>query len=92
MSEQNMAALLTDAERGRQAQELLESPLLAEAISVLKARYYTEWLATQPAEVEVRERLHNAATIVDEVNAHLRAVVGNGQIATAAIESLKKRR
>jgi len=92
MSEPNMEQLLTDAERGRQAKELLENPLLAEAVEVLKARYYAEWLATQPAETEVRERLHNAATIVDEVNAHLRAVLGNGKIATAAIDSMKKRR
>jgi len=92
MSEPNLPALLTDAERGRQATELLESPLLAEAISVLKERYFAEWLKSKPEEVEARERLHNAATIVDEVNAHLRAVVGNGQVATAAIEQLKKRR
>lgn len=92
MSEPNMEKLLTDAERGRQAAELLENPLFAEAIDKLKTRYYAEWLASKPEETEVRERLHNAATVVDEVNAHIRAVVGNGQIATAAIDSLKKRR
>jgi hypothetical protein len=92
MSEQNMAALLTDAERGRQARELLDSPLLVEAIDVLKARYYAEWLKSKPEEGAERERLHTAAVIVDDVNAHLRAVVGSGQIATSAIEQLKKRR
>jgi hypothetical protein len=78
-------------ERGRQAKALLDNPLLAESVEKLKQKYIDAWRQTTSDDVQGRERLYTAYGMVDQIFAHLRVVLGDGQIATQALEKLKRR-
>lgn len=79
------------SERGRQAKALLDNPLLAESVEKLKQHYIDAWRKTAFDDVQGRERLYTAYGMVDQIFAHLRVVLGDGQIAAQALEKLKRR-
>lgn len=89
MSERNP---YQDAQRGREAEELLENPMLAEAFDKIEASYMDEWRQSKLADIEERERLWLAIQVLSEVKRHLRVVVENGVIAKRDIDRIAGRR
>ena len=89
MSERNP---YQDAQRGREAEELLENPMLAEAFDKIEASYMDEWRQSKLADIEERERLWLAIQVLGEVKRHLRVVVENGVIAKRDIDRIAGRR
>lgn len=78
-------------DRGIQAKAILENPLVTESVEKLKQTYIEAWRRTAPEDVQGRERLYTAYGMVDQIFAHLRVVQGDGQVAAAAIDKLKRR-
>jgi hypothetical protein len=88
-------AVRSDAERGAQAERLLESDLLKEAFTALEAEYLNAWKATGARDTEARERLWQAFQIVGKVKTHLATVAANGNLAQkelAEIEAMGERK
>jgi hypothetical protein len=76
-------------ERGNQAKSLLENPLLGESAGKLKEKYFEAWRASSPEDIQGRERLFLAYGMVDQIYAHLRVLIGDGQIAAQQLDKLK---
>jgi hypothetical protein len=89
MSERNP---YQDAQRGREAEELLENPMLADAFDKIEASYMDEWRQSKLADIEERERLWLAIQVLGEVKRHLRVVVENGVVAKRDIDRIAGRR
>lgn len=89
MSERNP---YQDAQHGREAEELLENPMLAEAFDKIEAAYMDEWRQSKLPDLEGRERLWLAIQVLGEVKRHLRVVVENGVIAKRDIDRIAGRR
>jgi len=89
MSERNP---YQDAQRGREAEELLDNPMLAEAFDKIEAAYMDEWRQSKLPDLEERERLWLAIQVLGEVKRHLRVVVENGVIAKRDIDRIAGRR
>ena len=81
-----------DAQRGREAEELLENPMLADAFDKIEASYMDEWRQSKLADIEERERLWLAIQVLGEVKRHLRVVVENGVVAKRDIDRIAGRR
>jgi hypothetical protein len=64
-----------DVSRGKQAQSLLENPILTECFDTLRAEYLKAWEGTSARDTDARERLWQAVQIVGKVRTHLNGVV-----------------
>lgn len=76
-------------ERANQAKALLENPLLSECIAKLKEKYIEAWRISSPEDTAGRERLFLAHGLIDQIHAHLRVLIGDGQIAAQQLDKLK---
>lgn len=81
--------LLREQERGRRASELLEHPLLTEAIQSLRQEFQTAWINSPARDSEGRERLWHLVKLVDKFESYLKEVMMTGQMASAQIEERK---
>ncbi len=89
MDEKQEIELTRAAERGSQAQQLLDSELLTESFETLRTEYIDYWLKTHINDVAGRERLHQAIHIVGKVREHLQKIAANGRLATRDLSSIK---
>ena len=80
-----------DLERARHAAALLNNPLLDEILSTLKRTYVDDWLASEPRDIETRERLYLASRVVDDFSRELRIAVENGAITKAILKRKQER-
>ncbi len=82
-------AVRSDAERGAQAERLLNEPLLGEAFASLEAEFLNAWKATGARDTEARERLWQAFQIVGKVKTHLSTVAQRGTLARKELEEIE---
>ena len=75
--------------RALEAQRILESDVFKASVAELELEYLNEWRATLPEDVEARERLHMAISVLDEVQRHLRIVIQNGSLADDRLVRIK---
>lgn len=68
-------------ERGRQANDLLEHPLLKESFELIRTRYLSEWENSPARDSVGREKIWTYLKQLDAVKAHLTEVVTTGQMA-----------
>lgn len=78
--------LLLEAERARQAQDLIENPLFVEAVETYRQRLITEWTASPARDQEGRERLWLMQKTLDVVQQHLRELMETGKLASLQLE------
>ncbi len=83
-------ALRKQMEEGSQARRVLDDPAITKAFDLLQAEYYEAWKASASHEMDARERLWTAATIIGKVRSHLEQAVSDGKIAHAEIEALTR--
>jgi len=84
--------IATDIARAKRAALLIDDDMLKEAFASLEADYTKFWKATDARDTDARERIWLAMQVVGKVQAHLNAVIANGQIAQADLEQLKAER
>jgi len=68
--------------RGQQATELLNHPLMQEAISTLRSQYQAAWEASPARDKEGREELWKLLKTLGAVEGHLKQVIETGRMAT----------
>lgn len=74
-----------EIERGRQAKELLEHPLMVEAVQAIQSRLVQEWADSPVRDKEGREHIWRLQSALKAVMGHLRTTMESGEMA-----SLKK--
>lgn len=75
------------AERGHQAQLLLDNALLKETLSELDAEYHTAWRSAKT--VEAREDLHRYVKVLERISSDLLTVAQTGQLERARLKELE---
>lgn len=73
--------LRSEVERGRQATDLLEHPLMQEAFSLIEERYLTEWRNSPARDSAGREKIWTYLKQLEAVKAHLIEVMQTGKMA-----------
>lgn len=78
-----------DAEitRGHQARQLLENPLLVEALEAITNRYERSWRDSALSQSVLREEAYRMLSAVEEFKVHLTRFVETGKLATIAKET-----
>ncbi len=81
-----------DVQRAMQAEELLNNPMLSEALDSMEREYLAAWRASKLPDLEERERLWLAMQVLEQVRNHLRIVLENGVVARREIDRIAGRR
>ena len=72
---------MTEDEKLRRANALLNDPLFNEAFDVLKKDLLSRWEASGSPEVEARESIWLAMRLLDRIHAHITSIVETGRMA-----------
>ena len=72
---------MTEEEKLRRANALLNDPLFNEAFDVLKKDLLNRWEASGSPEVEARESIWLAMRLLDRIHAHITSIVETGRMA-----------
>ncbi len=78
------------ARRGRQAEELLDHPLLTEALAAMRSNCLSEWEKAPSRDVDGRERLWTMIKLIGLFEGHLKSYVTDGKFATEKLAKLEK--
>lgn len=70
--------------RGNQALQLLENPLLVEALEAIEKKYEDGWRNSQPSGVDKREKAYLMLHILSEFKQYLTRLVQTGKMAATA--------
>lgn len=81
--------LLAEQERGRQAAELLEHPLMKEAFSTIRQEFTQAWQNSPTRDQEGREKLWQLLKLTDRLESFLTETVTTGKMATMQIEEAR---
>jgi len=74
-----------------EAEIILNSETFKKSIENLKEEYISLWLASKGEDaIKERETLHNAISVLPEVERHLRIIIEKGKITNAQIQKLHK--
>ena len=71
---------MSNEQRETHAKRLLEDQLFVESFEVLKQQLVSEWMHTDPLEIDKREAIHLSIKLVDRLYAHIESVLETGQI------------
>jgi hypothetical protein len=74
---------LTDEQRARHANNLLQDELFIEAFEVLKEDLMSRWSHSGSTESEARESIWLAMRLLDRLEGHFKSIVETGQMAKA---------
>lgn len=81
--------LVEEESRGRQAKELLENPLLVQALSTMRAEFRQAWEASPARDTEGRERIWQLCKLLDRLELCLKETVTTGRMAEIQIEETR---
>lgn len=71
---------MNDSEiRAKNAEQLLENPLLNEALSEIQASATESWVKTKPDDTNERERLWMRVQVVVRLREELKNIIDNGR-------------
>ena len=78
--------LETEVERARQAREITEHPLWAEAFDAYRKRLMDEWAASPARDTDGREKLWLMVKTASAVERHLAEMLETGKLASIQLE------
>jgi hypothetical protein len=78
-----------EAQRGKQAQQIIENPIYAESFLDLEQQIIAQWRAARNA--EDREQLHQLLGLLSKTKAALESVMRSGQVAAAELSRKQSR-
>lgn len=78
--------------RQARAEALLRDEMLTGAFDSLKQEYVTRWLASQFTDTAGREKLYQAAIVIEQVRSHLVKIAADGRLAAKELEALEGQR
>ena len=76
--------------KSNEAELILNSETLQEALQNLKDEYINLWLLSIESDIEKRESFHRAIKLLPEVEKHLRILVEKGKITKSQLSRLHK--
>lgn len=76
--------------RARQAQRLLDDPLLKEAFEAAEAEYIKQWRSSPVRDTEGREHLYVMLRSLERVKGHLESLAATGKLIDAQREQQKE--
>lgn len=80
-----------DILKAQEAETILNSDVLKEAFEQLKEQYISLWLqSNSPDEKHLREAFHKSASLLPEIEKHLRIFIEKGKLTKANIERIRK--
>jgi hypothetical protein len=77
-------SLESEALRGRQAQEVIDNPIYAEAFGAIEQEISGAWRAARDS--QDREQLHQLLGLLEKVQTALESVMRTGEVATAELK------
>ena len=80
-----------EQQRGRDAQRLLEDPLLIEAFDTLEQEIMRSWKTAPARDVEGREKLWMMLHLLQKARNHLESVMQSGKLAEATLAQRARR-
>jgi hypothetical protein len=82
--------LQADMERAEQAARLLDNPLLADALRVIRDEVVRAWVECPQRDNEGKEALWQLAKTTDKFEALLKGYIETGKLAAANLRTLKE--
>jgi hypothetical protein len=73
--------LLQELERGQQATELMEHPLMLEAFSTIRESYLTQWENSPARDTEGREKIWTYLKQLETLRSQMTTVMQTGRMA-----------
>lgn len=83
---------LTERDRSRRAQQLLEDPLLATAFTEIRAGLLTAFEASGPEDAMRREDVWRSIKLLDKLKGHLSRHMQTGKLAEATLADIEEKR
>lgn len=82
---------IQEVSRGAQAAELLEHPLLVEALETYEKRVIEQWMNTTPRDVDDRERLYQMLLASKSFQHELKTHIETGKLASLTPNNTRPR-
>ena len=79
-----------EVDRGREAELLLQNPVYADAWEGLRSDLIRDWAHTEPNDVNGRERLWIAVSLLEQLQTKLVQTVNAGRMASEEFDSNRK--
>jgi hypothetical protein len=78
--------------RAERARELLDEPLLREALDAIEAQCFEDWRATTPRDIDSRERLWLMMQLGRRFRQHLESHIESGRLAKGRLAEIERER
>lgn len=79
-----------ESERGRKAQQIIDSPLWEEAWTTLESRLMDAWKSSRTGETERRELIYMQLRAAAEVRGHIETVLETGRLAEMQLDEQQR--
>ena len=89
MNKDEQGKLQQEVSQSSKAKQLLDNPLLKEALNELKKLYTESLFNTGAKETETREKLWLAYNIVGKVEQHIQEIFDTGKLAKKQLEDFR---
>src|SRR5882762_7743294 len=76
--------------QGTEAQQILESPLIAEWFNQIDQHLITALKATATSDLASREKIHSLMWSSDRLKMHMQATIDSGRVATESLKLIRK--
>ena len=83
--------LQSEIETAREAETVLEAPVLRNAVEILRRRYRRMWEESGEGDQAQRDQQYMKLRVLNEVLAELKSLVGKGEVANIVRERRRKR-
>jgi len=80
--------LRQDMTAANEATRVMKEPAIVAAFAQMQSDYFEAWKASPADAIEARERLWQAAAIIETVKAHLEMVISSGQLAKEQLDQI----
>lgn len=90
MTPDEESKLRAEASRGQQAKELMEHPLMVEALQIIRSNLTQAWETSPARDDEGREKLWMMQHLLKGVEGHLKQVLETGTMASLQLSNWQK--
>ncbi len=84
-----LAQAQRDLNKAQQVRQLLENPMLVEALAEIERKWAEAWRKSVPSDVEGREKAYRILLALDEFYAELQTHLESGRLAEETTASLR---
>jgi len=78
--------------RGARAEQLLQDEFFKETLEKIEQDYIAAWRRSDPKDIDGREVLYSAISVVADIINHIKSIAADGRMAQKELENLEKLR